>query len=81
VHFFDLLESLTESRIISVSAQTRTFLKDIEIDELAMFTVTMSSGQIAHLHTGYLYPGTPDDQREFGFSVSHDTEYLQGFAD
>ncbi|RYN58944.1 hypothetical protein AA0114_g1912 [Alternaria tenuissima] len=81
VHFFDLLESLTESRIISVSAQTRTFREDIDIDELAMFTVTMSSGQIAHVHTGYLYPGTPDDQREFGFSVSHDTAYVQGFAD
>ncbi|RYN15895.1 hypothetical protein AA0119_g12225 [Alternaria tenuissima] len=81
VHFFDLLESLTESRIISVSAQTRTFREDIDIDELAMFTVTMSSGQIAHVHTGYLYSGTPDDQREFGFSVSHGTAYLQGFAD
>ncbi|KAJ5398356.1 hypothetical protein N7465_008845 [Penicillium sp. CMV-2018d] len=81
VHFFDLLESLTESRIISVTAQTRTFRKDIDIDELAMFTVTMASGQIAHVHTGYLYPGTPDDQREFGFSVSHDAAHLQGFAD
>lgn len=81
VHFFDLLESLTESRIVSVTAQTRTFRTDIDIDELAMFTVTMESGQIAHVHTGYLYPGTPEDQREFGFSVSHEAVHLQGFAD
>jgi predicted dehydrogenase len=81
VHFFDLLESLTSSPITSVTAQTRTFRKDIDIDELALFTVTMASGQIGHVHTGYLYPGTPDDQREFGFSVSHVDSYLQGFSD
>jgi predicted dehydrogenase len=80
VHFFELLESLTQSQIVSVTAQTRTFRKDIDVDELAMFTVTMASGQIAHVHTGYLYPGTPDDQREFGFSVSHDATHLQGFS-
>ncbi|KAH7090835.1 hypothetical protein FB567DRAFT_558959 [Paraphoma chrysanthemicola] len=81
VHFFELLESLTQSRIVSVTAQTQTFRKDIDIDELAMFTVTLASGQIAHVHTGYLYPGTPDDQREFGFSVSHEAAHLQGYAD
>ncbi|KAH7075304.1 hypothetical protein BKA63DRAFT_412849 [Paraphoma chrysanthemicola] len=81
VHFFELLESLTQSRIVSVTAQTKTFREDIDIEELAMFTVTMASGQIAHVHTGYLYPGTPDDQREFGFSVSHDAAHLQGYAD
>lgn len=81
VHFFDLLESLTGSPITSVTAQTRTFRQDIDIDELALFTVTMASGQVGHVHTGYLYPGTPDDQREFGFSVAHDDAYLQGFAD
>jgi len=81
VHFFDLVESLTGSQITSVSAQTRTFRKDIDIDELALFTVTMASGQIGHVHTGYLYPGTPDDQREFGFSVSHVDSHLQGFSD
>ena len=46
-----------------------------------MYTVTMASGQIAHVHTGYLYPGTPDDQREFKFSVSHEEVHLQGFSD
>lgn len=81
VHFFDLLESLTGSPIISVTAQTQTFRDDIDIDELALYTVTMASGQIAHVHTGYLYPGTPVDQREFGFSVSHKDAYLQGFSD
>lgn len=81
VHFFDLMESLTGSPITSVSAQTRTFRNDIDIDELALYTVTMASGQIGHVHTGYLYPGTPDDQREFGFSVSHVDTHLQGFSD
>ncbi len=81
MHFFDLLESLTGSPITSVTAQTRTFRQDVDIDELALFTVTMASGQVGHVHTGYLYPGTPDDQREFGFSVAHDDAYLQGFAD
>ncbi|WVQ91263.1 hypothetical protein IAS59_005061 [Cryptococcus gattii] len=81
VHFFDLLESLTGSPITSVTAQTKTFRDDIDVDELALYTVTLASGQIGHVHTGYLYPDTPDDQREFGFSVSHNDAYLQGFAD
>lgn len=81
VHFFDLIEALTGSPIVSVTAHTSTFREDLDIDELSMYTVTMASGQIAHVHTGYLYPGTPDDQREFGFSVAHEDVYIQGFAD
>jgi predicted dehydrogenase len=81
VHFFDLLEVLTQSPITSVTARTQTFRKDIDVDELALYTVTMASGQVAHVHTGYLYPDTPDDQREFSFSVAHNDSYIQGFAD
>jgi predicted dehydrogenase len=54
---------------------------DIDIDELALYTVTMASGQIGHVHTGYLYPSTTSDQREFGFSVSHEHVHMQGFSD
>lgn len=81
VHFFELLEKLTGSPIVSVSAQTKVFRPDSDVDHLAIYNVTMASGQIAHVHTGYLYPSTSEDQREFSFSVSHEDVYLQGFAD
>lgn len=81
VHFFELLENLTGSPIVSVTAQTQTLRPDSDVDHLAIYNVTMASGQIAHVHTGYLYPSTAEDQREFSFSVSHEDVYLQGFAD
>jgi predicted dehydrogenase len=81
VHFFDLVAALTESAVISVAGQTRRFRTDISVEELAAFTLTTASGQAAHVHTGYLYPSTSDDQREFSFSIAHEDGYFQGYAD
>jgi predicted dehydrogenase len=81
VHFYDLVAALTESPVISTAGQTRRFRSDIGVEELATFTLTMESGQAAHVHTGYLYPNSSGDQREFSFSIAHEEAYLQGYAD
>lgn len=81
VHFYDLASALTQSEVATVCGHTRKFRADIDVEEWASFTLTMKSGQTALVQTGYLYPTTPDDQREFSFSLAHENAFLQGYSD
>jgi predicted dehydrogenase len=81
VHFYDLLQVLAREPIVAVSGRTHRFRADTDVEELAVFTLTMTSGLIATVTTGYLYPSSPSDQREFSFSVAHQDAYFQGYAD
>jgi predicted dehydrogenase len=81
IHFIDLIASLTSAPITHVSAQSRTYRADVTVDEQAVLTCQNAAGQIGVIETGYLYPSTADDQRDFAFSVSHSAVYLRGYAD
>ncbi|MDQ0467684.1 Gfo/Idh/MocA family protein [Labrys wisconsinensis] len=81
VHFYDLVSVLTGSPVVSVGGRTQRFRADADVEELAVFTLATASGQIAGVTTGYLYPNTAGDQREFSFSVAHRDAYFQGYAD
>lgn len=81
IHFIDLIASLTNAPITHVSAQSRTFRPDVTVDEQAVLTCRNAAGQIGVIETGYLYPSTADDQRDFAFSVSHSSAYIRGYAD
>jgi len=81
IHFIDLMATLTGAPITHVSAQTRTYRPDVSVDEQAVLTCQNAVGQIAVIETGYLYPSTPEDQRDFTFSISHSSCYMQGYAD
>jgi predicted dehydrogenase len=81
IHFIDLIASLTESPITQVSAQSRIYRPDVTVDEQTVLTCYNAEGQIAVIETGYLYPSTADDQRDFAFSISHNAAYVRGYAD
>ena len=81
IHFIDLIASLTNSPITHVSAQARTHHPGVTVDEQAILTCQNTAGQIGIIETGYLYPSTPDDQRDFAFSISHTSSYVRGYAD
>jgi len=81
VHFIDLISSLTNAPITQVSAQTRTYRPDVTVEEQAIFTCQTAAGQIGVVETGYLYPSTAEDQRDFAFSISHTSSYIRGYAD
>lgn len=81
IHFIDLIASLTGAPITHVSAQARTFRPDVTVDEQAILTCQNAAGQIGMIETGYLYPSTAEDQRDFAFSVSHGFAYVRGYAD
>ncbi len=81
VHFIDLISSLTNAPITQVSAQTRTYRPDVTVEEQAILTCQTAAGQIGVVETGYLYPSTAEDQRDFAFSISHTSSYIRGYAD
>lgn len=81
IHFIDLIASLTRAPITHVSAQSRTYRPDVTVDEQAVLTCQNAAGQIGVIETGYLYPSTAEDQRDFAFSVSHSSSYMRGYAD
>lgn len=81
IHFIDLIASLTGSPITHVSAQARTYRPDVTVDEQTVLTCRNAAGQIGVIETGYLYPSTAEDQRDFAFSISHASSYVRGYAD
>jgi predicted dehydrogenase len=81
VHFIDLISLLTGRPIAQVSAQVHTYRADVSVEELSVFTCRTDAGQIGVVETGYLYPSTADDQRDFAFSISHTSAYIRGYAD
>jgi predicted dehydrogenase len=81
VHFMDLISTLTNRPITTVSAQTRAYRPDVTVEEQAVFTCRNAAGQIGVVETGYLYPSTAEDQRDFAFSISHASSYIRGYAD
>ncbi|MBD8555044.1 Gfo/Idh/MocA family oxidoreductase [Rhizobium sp. CFBP 8762] len=81
IHFIDLISDLTQSPITEVSGQVQIYRPDVTVDEQAVFTCRTAAGQIGVIETGYLYPSTADDQRDFGFSLSHRQSYIRGYAD
>ncbi|NTG50338.1 Gfo/Idh/MocA family oxidoreductase [Agrobacterium rhizogenes] len=81
IHFIDLISNLTQAPITEVSGQIQIYRPDVTIDEQAVFTCRTAAGQIGVIETGYLYPSTADDQRDFAFSLSHRQSYIRGYAD
>lgn len=81
VHFVELITYFTNAPITEVSAQIRTYRPDVTVEEQSVFTCRNAAGQIGVIETGYLYPATPEDQREFTFAISHASSYVKGYAD
>src|SRR3954468_5177978 len=81
VHFIDLISTLTNRPITTVSAQTRAYRPDVTVEEQAVFTCRNAAGQIGVVETGYLYPSTAEDQRDFAFSISHTSSSPRGYTD
>jgi predicted dehydrogenase len=81
IHFIDLISTLTQSPITRVAGEFRIYRPDVTVDEQAVFTCQTAAGQIGVIETGYLYPSTAGDQRDFAFSLSHRERYIRGYAD
>ncbi len=78
-HYIDLMRYLTGDEIVSVSAEVATRSgSDIDVEDIAILTMRLSSGAIGSLHTGYTlslkgeaYGDTPGYDTYIGLNGRH----------
>ena len=76
-HFIDLCRLLTLSEVRSVHARMSRRLHDRPIEDYAVLTLEMASGATGLVETGYAFPMTGTEQREFTFSLSSTSHYVR----
>jgi predicted dehydrogenase len=80
-HFIDLFRLLTGSPIRSVCAIMSNRGHRLAVEDHSMLLMTAEDGTTGIIETGYSYPSTKDDQREFSFSLSSDAAYYRSAPD
>ena len=78
VHFIDLFQRLTGTDVASVSARMIENRAIADVELYSLLSLENAAGQVCSIETGYTFPRGFKAQREFTFSLSSDTHYLQG---
>jgi predicted dehydrogenase len=80
-HFFDLFRVLTGEGVATVTAvmSSRTHGKGIE--DYSVVTLQGGDGTVGVIETGYSFPSTPDEQREFSFTFGSRRNYAYSGQD
>lgn len=76
-HFVDMFRLFTGRRIDSVSARMSRATHATKIEDYAVVTMDGGEGVTGIIETGYTYPDTPGEQREFNFSARSTKHYLR----
>lgn len=77
IHFIDLIQYLTGESIVRVSATMSALTHGGKIEDFAALTVVTPKGVIGQVEAGYTFPSTPDEQREFSFSIRSGQHYVR----
>jgi predicted dehydrogenase len=80
-HFIDLFRFLTGKEVATVSAHMHTRTHKGEVEDYSLVTLTTADGVIGLVESGYSFPSTPDEQREFSFTLGSSRNYLRSGAD
>jgi predicted dehydrogenase len=80
-HFIDLFRFLTGKEITTVSAQMHARTHNGAVEDYSLVTLTTEDGVIGLVESGYSFPSTPDEQREFSFTLGSNRNYLRSGAD
>lgn len=80
-HFLDLFRLLTGKEVARVSAimHSRTHRRDVE--DYSLVTMQTADGVVGVVETGYSFPSTSDEQREFSYTLSSDRIYARSGPD
>lgn len=80
-HFIDFFRLLTGKEVTRVAAtmNSRTHRRDVE--DYSLLTMQTEDGVTGLVETGYSFPSTPDEQREFSFTLSSDRMYAKSGPD
>ncbi|WP_404926451.1 Gfo/Idh/MocA family protein [Mesorhizobium sp. ORM16] len=77
VHMVDLFRSLSESRIVAVSAFATSHINELSIEDFIAVTLQNESGAIGIIECGYTFPSAPGLQRDFSFSIRSSDRFLR----
>jgi predicted dehydrogenase len=80
-HFIDLFRFLTGKEVATVSAQMNSRTHRGAIEDYSLVTLSTEDGVIGLVESGYSFPSTPDEQREFSFTLGSSRNYLRSGAD
>jgi len=80
-HFIDLFRLLTGKEIARVSAIMNSRTHRGAVEDYSLLTMQTEDGVIGLVETGYSFPSTADEQREFSFTLSSDRMYVKSGPD
>lgn len=77
VHFIDLVRVLTGSEAQRVCAHMNNRNYGTAVEDYSQLTLTTANGCPAVIETGYGFPTTASEKREFSFSLSSSAHYVR----
>src|SRR5256884_4428598 len=80
-HFIDFFRLLTGKEIARVSATMHCRTHGGSVEDYSLLTMLTEDGVIGLVETGYSFPSTSDEQREFSFTLSSDRMYAKSGPD
>jgi predicted dehydrogenase len=80
-HFIDFFRLLTGKAIARVSAIMNSRTHRGAVEDYSLVTMQTEDGVCGLVETGYSFPSTPDEQREFSFTLSSDRMYAKSGPD
>jgi predicted dehydrogenase len=80
-HFIDFFRLLTGKEIARVSATMNSRTHRGKVEDYSLLTMQTEDGVIGLVESGYSFPSTQDEQREFSFTLSSDRMYAKSGPD
>lgn len=80
-HFIDLFRLLTGKEVTRVSATMNSRTHGGKVEDYSLLTMQTEDGVIGLVESGYSFPSTQDEQREFSFTLSSDRMYAKSGPD
>lgn len=80
-HFIDFFRLLTGKEIVRVSAIMNSLTHRGAIEDYSLLTMQTEDGVIGAIESGYSFPSSADEQREFSFTLASDRMYAKSGQD
>jgi predicted dehydrogenase len=80
-HFIDLFRLLTGKAVTRVSAMMHSRTHRGAVEDYSLLTMQTEDGVTGLIETGYSFPSTADEQREFSFTLASDRIYAKSGPD
>lgn len=80
-HFIDFFRLITGKEVVRVSAIMNSRTHQGDVEDYSLLTMQTEDGVTGLVETGYSFPSTADEQREFSFTFSSDRMYAKSGPD